>query len=584
MGRLIKQIQVFIGIVVCLFFIQASGQISKEQLSKVRKVIPTEKVVVHTNKSVYLAGETLYYKFYSLTTNNKPSDVSNVGYVQLIGANNYLLFEHKLNLEKGLASSDFFMPSSINTGHYKLLGYTKWMENNVSSPFFVKDIYVINPFTVNGMLFQENQNNTKNTVHIIRNENVTNNLDNQVDKISLDIEKQSYATRSKVVVNLKSNLANVYKGNYSLSIKKINSLKLNQDEQVNESVKEINGFYLPEIRSEIISGKVLNKKDGTSAAGKIVTLVLPGKDYIFKNVKTNDIGAFYFNLYENYKDAEALIQVQDVDRDQYDVVLDSKLFLYSKDLKFNEVKLDTSIKPWLLKQSIRRQIENAYANSKKDSIVYRVPKGVFYDKPSLTYVLDDYKRFSTVRETFVEVIQNAAIRESKEGYSFRVNALVEFKNSAFKDYDPLVLVDGYLIQDNADIVDFDCDKIESISLVRGIYFSGPVIYNGVLDFKTKKGDFRPLHNNEGLVVFNLEAPQVSKLYYHPNYTVENESLKRIPDYRTQLLWVPNLELKKENNTIEFYTSDVTGDFIIVLEGYSVNGDYIKSKRVFKVGN
>ncbi len=568
----------------CLFFIQASGQISKEQLSKVRKVIPTEKVVVHTNKSVYLAGETLYYKFYSLTTNNKPSDVSNVGYVQLIGANNYLLFEHKLNLEKGLASSDFFMPSSINTGHYKLLGYTKWMENNVSSPFFVKDIYVINPFTVNGMLFQENQNNTKNTVHIIRNENVTNNLDNQADKISLDIEKQSYATRSKVVVNLKSNLANVYKGNYSLSIKKINSLKLNQDEQVNESVKEINGFYLPEIRSEIISGKVLNKKDGTSAAGKIVTLVLPGKDYIFKNVKTNDIGAFYFNLYENYKDAEALIQVQDVDRDQYDVVLDSKLFLYSKGLKFNEVKLDASIKSWLLKQSIYRQIENAYADSKKDSIVYRLPEEVFYDKPSLTYVLDDYKRFSTVRETFVEVIQNAAIRGAKGGYRFSVNTFVEFKNSTFKDYDPLVLVDGYLIQNNADIVDFDCDKIESVSLVRDIYFSGPVIYKGIIDFKTKNGDFKPLNINEGAVKFNLQAPQVSKLYYHPYYSAENESLKRIPDYRAQLLWVPNLELKKENNTIEFYTSDVIGDFEIVLEGYSVNGDYIKSKRVFKVGN
>lgn len=329
---------------------------------------------------------------------------------------------------------------------------------------------------------------------------------------------------------------------------------------------------------------MFSRKDGTLATDKIVTLTIPGKDYIFKNVKTNDVGAFYFNLYENYKGGVALIQVQDVYKDQYNVVLDSESFLYSKDLKFNEVKLDANIKPWLLKQSIRRQVENAYANSKKDSVVYRVPEGVFYDKPSLTYVLDDYKRFSTVRETFVEVIQNAAIRESKEGYSFRVNSLVEFKNSAFKDYDPLVLVDGYLIQDNADIVDFDCDKIESVSLVRGIYFSGPVIYNGVLDFKTKKGDFKPLHNNEGLVVFNIEAPQASKLYYHPNYTVENESLKRIPDYRTQLLWVPNLELKKENNTIEFYTSDVIGDFEIVLEGYSANGDYIKSKRVIQVTN
>ncbi len=568
----------------CFFFIKASSQITKDQLKEIKKVLPVENVVVHANKKVYLAGETLYYKFYSLTESNKLSDVSNVGYAQLIGVNNNLLFEHKLSLENGMSSGDFFMPSNIRSGNYKLIGYTKWMNNNVISPFFITDIYVINPFTLNSSFFEEDLNNIKRTVRISKNNNVINSLENKINKISLETEKESYSTRSQVCVNIKAKWVELYSGNYSLSIRQIDSLKLDQDERVNENKKEVDGFYLPEIRSEIISGKVFYKKDGVVAADKIVTLTIPGENYVFKNVKTNKVGFFNFNLYEHYKDGEVLIQLQEADRREYNIVLDSKSFSTRIDLKFNKVGLDINMKSWLLKQSVYRQIENAYAKSKKDSVLAKSSDDLFYGLPSLTYVLDDYKRFSTVRETFVEVIQNAAIRESKEGYRFRVNAFMEFKNSSFKDYDPLVLVDGYLIQDNADIIDFDCDKIESVSLVRGIYFSGPVIYNGVLDFKTKKIDFKPLQSSEGAVVFNLHAPLLSKQYYHPNYTVENESLKRIPDYRTQLLWVPNLELKKENNTIEFYTSDVIGDFEIVLEGYSANGDYIKFKRVIQVTN
>ena len=43
----------------CLCAYGASGQIRKEQLVDFKKVIPAENVVVHTNKKVFLAGETV---------------------------------------------------------------------------------------------------------------------------------------------------------------------------------------------------------------------------------------------------------------------------------------------------------------------------------------------------------------------------------------------------------------------------------------------------------------------------------------------------------------------------------------------
>ena len=566
----------------CLCAYGASGQIRKEQLVDFKKVIPAENVVVHTNKKVFLAGETVYYKFYSLSKANKPSDVSKFGYVKLVSDNKGRLFEHKLKLEKGVANGEFFMPSNIETGQYKLVAYTKWMGNNNSKPFFKTNIYVVNPFTVNSNSFAGTENIDENKVFITKDKNFINTENTQFDRVIIDTEQKSYLTRSKVKIELKNTIVNRCKGNYSLSVKKIDSLKLHENNLAGNNLIESKGFYLPEIRSEIISGKVLNKKGGFPVSNRIVTLTLPGRDYVFKNTKTNSEGAFYFNLYENYIDTEALIQVQDIDRDRYEIVLDSKCFLYDDVLKFNLVKLSANIKPWLLKQSVYKQIENAYANSKKDEVVYKAPNEVFYGEASLTYVLDDYKRFPTVRETFVEVIQKAAIRETQGSYKFKVNDFLDFKNSVFKDYDPLVLVDGYLVQNNADLVEYDCKKIESISLVRGIYFCGPMIYNGILDVKTKNLDFKLIENTTDLVKLNLKSPQESKVYYKPNYKDGAKNLKRIPDYRTQLLWDPNIELNRINNEVEFYTSDVTGNFEIILEGYSLNGEYIKSSRIITV--
>jgi hypothetical protein len=580
LGRLSKYIQVIIGVVTCLCVYRVSGQISKEQLSEFKKVIPIETVVIHTNKKVFLAGETLFYKFYSLSKTNKPSDVSKIGYVKLIGNGKTRLFEHKLKLESGVAGGDFFVPANIETGQYKLVAYTKWMENNSRQPIFIKDIYVVNPFTISNNYFGEDKDTDKNTVFINKVEDFIIDSKKELGKINLG--KKSYFTRSKVTIGLKSAFANIDSGNYSLSIKKIDSLSINENISFNKSLERGKEFYLPEIGSEILSGKVLDINNNTPVPNKIVTLTIPGRDYVFKNVKTNNEGAFYFTLYENYRDTDALVQIQDVDRNQYKVILDSKPFLYDDNLTFRSVKLSDSIKPWLLNQSVYKQVENAYANVKKDSIVYKPTNKLFYGEASLTYVLDDFKRFPTVRETFVEVIQKAAIRETKDSYKFKVNDFLDFKNSAFKDYDPLVLVDGYLIQNNADLVEYDCEKIESISIVRGIYFCGPMIYNGILDVKTKNLSFNLFHNNTDIIKFNLDTPQEQKIYFKPIYNRDNKALERIPDYRTQLLWVPNIELGKANNEVEFYTSDITGNFEVVLEGYSILGEYIKSSCIITV--
>ena len=57
---------------------------------------------------------------------------------------------------------------------------------------------------------------------------------------------------------------------------------------------------------------------------------------------------------------------------------------------------------------------------------------------------------------------------------------------------------------------------------------------------------------------------------------------QIPDFRQQLLWIPNLKLNKDGTTIEFFTSDIIGNYEIRVEGFTVKGKPVSIKEVITV--
>ena len=68
-----------------------------------------------------------------------------------------------------------------------------------------------------------------------------------------------------------------------------------------------------------------------------------------------------------------------------------------------------------------------------------------------------------------------------------------------------------------------------------------------------------------------------KQYFFQRHKINNQ---RVPDYRTQLYWNPNLNLTKKQ--FSFYTSDVKGKFEIDIQGFTKNGKFISEKKTFDV--
>ncbi|MBC3756865.1 hypothetical protein H7U19_00520 [Hyunsoonleella sp. SJ7] len=559
------------------------SQIKKSQLTEAFNTsVPQEKTIIQTNTDLLLTGEYLYYKIYCLNKNDGAySKISKLAYVELVGANSTIIFKHKLKLENSSAQGDFFIPSTVLTGNYKLLVYTNWSKNKAYNSFYEHDIYILNPFTTETQKIASSKAKI-NTV-LVKQSNSANDTLNDLQELKLSTNKPVYSTREKGTIILTSDNYKKYRGSYSLSIRKLDSIHIIRDftSKSNNIKKQGDTFYLPEIRGEIISGKIKGV-NGASIENISVALSIPGKDYVFKLVQTNSQGQFFFNISENYDTSTAVIQVQEANKQHYELVIDKKEMNDFSRLNFSALELNPDIKPWLELRSVRSQIENAYYNVKSDSVFqtnYNLEP--FFYPIATTYVLDEYTRFNSVKETFVEIINTASLIKKDGKYKFMFSNSENSETIDVSNLTPLILVDGLLIHDNEEIVSYNPKNIESISVVNRNYIYGSKLFGGIIAFATKKGDFKNFKNSKPFKMFELKRPLNNKRYFMPNY---DKKLERIPDFRNQLLWAPNIQLNEDEVIVDFFTSDNIGKYEVKLEGYTTEGAYVLNTKSITVLN
>jgi len=553
------------------------------------KSIPQEKIYTHINTTFLLTGEYLYYKIYchNAETNNL-TEISKIAYIELIGSDKNLIFKHKIRLNSGLGQGDFFISSSIPSGNYKLLVYTQWMRNNGENFFFQNDISIINPFQENQKIildFNQIENNLQPS--ITANKNVIDtSLKNEY--VALTLKTKAYANREKVFLKINS-LKNIESyGNYSISVRKIDDdiqipIRSTTSDYVFGRKKNIKStiqldnenLYLPELRGELISGSVFFKDTKTPASNKKVALSIPGKNYLFKISTTNNSGVFYFNLEKEYKNTDMVIQVVDERSNELKITVNNQTSLNYNDLKFSNFKITSNAKNSILNHSINNQIENAYSSIKSN--ITKAPKlsTPFYtDEIDLEYFLNDYTRFSTIKETIIEVIDQVWISKKNNEYTFHVRGYTMESGLL-----PLVIIDGLLVQNHNELINFDARKIKKISVVRDTYIYGPKLFKGIISFETFDGNYKSDVSGNHIKNIKLFKPLPNKIYFNQIY---NDTSSRIPDYRNQLLWKPNFYLNKKETIISFFTSDNKGVFEICLEGFTKNGKPVSLREIIAV--
>src|SRR5664279_4315101 len=83
-----------------------------------------EKLYVHTDKSFYLAGETVWLKIYEVDASfHKPFSISGVAYIEVLNNDLKPVLQSKISMKSGSGYGSFVLPGFLNNGSYVLRAY-----------------------------------------------------------------------------------------------------------------------------------------------------------------------------------------------------------------------------------------------------------------------------------------------------------------------------------------------------------------------------------------------------------------------------------------------------------------------------
>jgi len=568
----------------------AFAQNQKMDLAKLQAEIPQEKVFVHYNSSILFPGEYLYYKLYTLNQENKKlSGISKTAYLELIDKSGKSVVKHKLNLDQGVGQGDFFIPTSLKSGNYKIVAYTKWMRNGGSKNYFSANITIINPYRND----QESILSKADTLLTQKKELEGLQGVEKMNNFSIELaEGTTYGKRDLVSFSIQNSGASKIAGNFSISIRKKDSLDLpirinaaNFLEAYSNNFMRDNrdSTFLPDLRGDLYSGKIIAKNNFQESLDREkIAISIPGDYFSLKLSEADTKGNFYFILDEDYYGDEMFIQVIGENRNEYNIEVNQQSDFDFVNMEFEGFEINKEMRNLIVERSIYNQIENSYYSAKPDTLKTEQDSVPFYGLNNAEiYKLDDYTRFKTVKETFIEIITSAKIRNDKDGNAvFEAYPLVGAQSF---DIPTLLLVDGIYLQDTHRLIDYDARKVEEVRVIRNNYFYGSKAFRGIIAIQTKDNDFLEGFTKDFVEKENIINPQLIKSYFKPDYSQNRPNSRRIPDFRLQLLWEPNYNLLlNTTKEVEFFTSDVPGSHEISLEGFTTGGKAVSLTKLFTV--
>ena len=112
----------------------------------VANTIPSEKLSLHTDRSIYNAGDTIWFEAYLVNAKTlMPSVQSKYVYVELANRKNQVIQRRKIEkLTDNTFPGFLFLSNNLEEGDYYIRAFSHWMRNDIKDYFFYKNIKVEN--------------------------------------------------------------------------------------------------------------------------------------------------------------------------------------------------------------------------------------------------------------------------------------------------------------------------------------------------------------------------------------------------------------------------------------------------------
>ena len=114
-------------------------------ISRFTKDCPQEKVYLHFDNTGYYAGDTIWFKAYTVTADEvKPTTLSRVLHVELLTPRGEVTDSRKLKIQDGQCHGEFALPKDCKGGFYEVRAYTRAMLNFGDTHIFSRVFPVYN--------------------------------------------------------------------------------------------------------------------------------------------------------------------------------------------------------------------------------------------------------------------------------------------------------------------------------------------------------------------------------------------------------------------------------------------------------
>ena len=127
---------------------------------------------------------------------------------------------------------------------------------------------------------------------------------------------------------------------------------------------------------------------------------------------------------------------------------------------------------------------------------------VYGTKPDLSYNLDEYRQFLTIREVLLEYVMCVTKRKLNGVQQLSVRK----EQEQYHDFLPsLVLIDGMPVIDTERLLNYDARRIHYINIYGGQYVFGNELYNGILSIVSRSGQLTnyPVERNMQYLVYDF---------------------------------------------------------------------------------
>ena len=129
---------------------------------------------------------------------------------------------------------------------------------------------------------------------------------------------------------------------------------------------------------------------------------------------------------------------------------------------------------------------------------------LFGIKPDLSYNLDEYRQFLTIREVLLEYV--ICVKNTKTDGVSRL--IVRKEQDVYNSSLPtLVLIDGMPVNDTEQLLNYDARRIHYINIYSDQYTFGNGVYNGILSFVTRSGQLTNYPTEPNMQYLVYEFPK-----------------------------------------------------------------------------